>query len=314
MNNPTPASALPQFENLRWQALTKKDLPDLTALAQACLRTDGGLHFLFEPEELASLFFPDAPGTACGAWNSERRLVACAAVNLAGEAQARRSVILGHVHPEWRRRGLGTALLDWSKSQAEALLAAEPAGHRLLQVRTEALTEPAAQLYRKSGFQQSFEEWVMRRELARPQAEPVLPEGVTLTNWQPDLAEAFFQAYQEAFRTRPGFPNWTLDEWLDDDIQAGWSLLARREAQPLGFLTAMEAHPGAYIIQLGVIPSERHSGLASALMFASMRCMQADGILSAQLAVNANNPAAQGLFARLGFESIGRRARFVQTL
>ncbi|MCI0577665.1 MAG: hypothetical protein L0331_15875 [Chloroflexi bacterium] len=41
-----------------------------------------------------------------------------------------------------------------------------------------------------------------------------------------------------------------------------------------------------------------------------MRRMQAAGAVSAQLTVNVNNPGAIVAYEQLGFETIGRRARY----
>jgi mycothiol synthase len=302
---------------LRRETLRRSDLPALTALARASLAADGGLPFLFEPESLLELFLPDRRMEAQAVWTPGGALAACASVSLVGEKTPRRAVILGHVHPDWRGRGLGTALLAWSRGKAEAFFEGMPPDSRVLQIRNESLSDAAERLYQKNGFTKSFEERVLRRELDRALPQTLLPQGLTLTEWQPDLAEAFYRAYRESFRTRPGFPGWSqaewLESWVDQDTRPGWSLLARREEEPLGFVTAADAAPHGYIVQLGVVKSARGSGLASALMLESMRRMQADGIPAALLTVNVNNPNARGLFSKMGFKEFGRRARYELT-
>jgi ribosomal protein S18 acetylase RimI-like enzyme len=68
--------------------------------------------------------------------------------------------------------------------------------------------------------------------------------------------------------------------------------------------------PGGHIWQIGVVPAQRRRGLGSALLVESMRRMQAEGATPALLTVHVNNPGAILAYTRLGFTTIGRRARY----
>jgi ribosomal protein S18 acetylase RimI-like enzyme len=185
-------------------------------------------------------------------------------------------------------------------------------------VSTESLTEPADRLYQAHGFERVFDELVMRRDLQLPLPVRALPPDVTITSWRPDLAEQFFLAYDAAFHDRPGFPGWSAAEWIarvtENDLILEWSLLARAGGLPLGFVIGnidlTTDPPGGYVWQIGVIPAQRRRGLASALLVETMRRMQAAGATSTQLTVHINNPGAIQAYARLGFATIGRRARY----
>jgi ribosomal protein S18 acetylase RimI-like enzyme len=189
-------------------------------------------------------------------------------------------------------------------------------------VATESLSEPARRLYLKFGFTCVFEELVMERDLHKPLPDRLPPPGVTLTSWQPELAEDFFQAYHNAFRERPGFPGYSAAEWIagvsSDEQKPEWTLLARVEGEPVGFVIGeidlSKDPPGGYIMQIGVIPAQRRRGLASALLVESMRRMQAAGASPALLTVHVNNPGAIQAYARLGFSEVGRRARYERVL
>ena len=101
-NNPPP----PDLEGLTWRLITRDDLPVLVELASACHLADGGLGFMFEPDNLKDQYFPDAPGTAIGAFASNGHLVASAAVYASGEPDVQRVIIVGHVQPDLRGRGI----------------------------------------------------------------------------------------------------------------------------------------------------------------------------------------------------------------
>lgn len=187
-----------------------------------------------------------------------------------------------------------------------------------MEVATESLTEPAHRLYLAHGFVSVFEELVMERDLHLPLPDRSLPQEATITNWQPDLAEQFFQAYQASFRDRPGFPGYSASEWIasviEEDHKPEWTLLMRIGGEPVGFVSgyidSTKEPPGGYIGQIGVIPAQRRRGFASALLVETMQRMQEAGAGSALLAVHLNNPGARETYSRLGFITAGRRARY----
>jgi mycothiol synthase len=312
--NPAP----PNLPDLNWRSISRADRATLVELAGTCHLADGGLAFLIEPDALMSRYFPNALGAAIGAFTTDERLAACATVHIAGDAVPPRATIVGQVRPGLRSRGIGTYLMRWSQFQAQALTAGAVANQLALQIRTESLTDPADRLYRAWGFEHVFEELVMRQDLRLPLPDRALERDITIATWQPELAEQFFQAYHASFRDRPGFPGWSAAEWIawvaEDDLVPEWSLLACRGGAPLGFLIGSadltSDPPGGYVVQVGVVPEVRRRGLASALMVEAMRRMQANGATSALLTVNINNPGAIQAYTRLGFITIGRRARY----
>jgi ribosomal protein S18 acetylase RimI-like enzyme len=290
--NPAP----PSEAGLIWRPITLDDLAALVELAEECRladgAADGGLAFMNEPDNLGERYFPDVPGAAIGAFAADEHLAACTTVHLAHESGTERAIIIGQVRPEWRNRGIGAYLMRWSQVQAQALFTPATVDKRLLQVSTESLTDSANRLYQAHGFEPVMEELVMRRDLHLPLPDRPLPPEVSVTSWQPNLTDQFFQAYQASFRDRPGFPGWSVAEWIgrridDENARPEWSLLARTGDVPVGFLTA-----------------------GTALMVETMRRMRAAGESATQLTVNVNNPGAIQAYVQLGFATVGRRARY----
>jgi mycothiol synthase len=322
MKNTTTNPSPPELDGLLWRPVTRDDLSLQVDLAQTCYLSDGGIHAMFEPEEISSRFFPDGPGAATGALNAEGQLVACATVNISGDSSTLRATIQGHVRPDMRGKGLGTYLMHWSQAQAQDLLAGGATEQRVLRIRTESLTESAQQLYLAHGFQNVFEALVMGRDLRQPLPDWPLPSDVTINHWQPDLSQQFFQAYHAAFRDRPGFPGYSADQWIsgvnENDHKPEWSLLAWVRGEPVGYVIGnidLTLDPaGGHIWQVGVIPAQRRRGLGSALLVESMRRMQAAGAVSARLEVHVDNPGAIQAYAGLGFVTIDRRARYEKIL
>jgi mycothiol synthase len=305
-NIPTP----PRLPGISWRTLQPNDQDAIMALSAACQTADGGQALI-----AADLYFrAGSAGTTIGAFDASDRLIACPAVWPEQTPQEQRANILGQVHPDQRGRSLGAFLLSWSIAQAQALLSAMPEDRpRVLRLTTEALTPAAERLYQRFGFTQQFAEDVMRRDLHLELPDAPFPPGVSLAEWTPALAGQFFEAYQDSFRERPGFPIWSAEQWIewatgDNGFHPQMSLLARHGEQPIGFIVC----DAAWIVQVGTHPAWRGRGLGAALVVEALRRFKAAGAEQVTLDVNANNPRAARVYAWLGFDMVGRRARYLR--
>ena len=225
--NPVP----PSLANLILRPIARDDLAVVLDLAGACYITDGGLHFMIEPDFLQDRYFPEAPGSAIGAFAADGRLVACATVHLGGDTGKQHATIVGQVHarnaqpghrrlPDALEPGTGRRLCWPLPKQGNITLSSGP----------NRSPSSAHHLYLAHGFNPEDIQLVMRRDLLQPLPDRSLPPDVTITTWQPALADQFYQAYHAAFRERPGFPGFTAAEWVDnwttDRFVPEWSFLA----------------------------------------------------------------------------------------
>jgi len=303
----------PTSLSIAWRPLQPADCGAISALTSACLAADGGLPLATSADFIEGRYLSAPTRATIGGFDRNGRLIACTAAQLAEAPEECRGLIVGQVHPAYRRRGLGSFLIRWSIAQARLLLESCATDRsQVLCIATESLAEASAQLYTRYGFTQQFGETVMRRNLNMPLPDRVLPHDITLEIWTPALAGQFFEAYQASFRDRPGFPVWSASEWIewvagDDTFLPNLSLLARREGHLIGFIVCCEE----WIVQVGVRPEERRRGIASALVVEALRRFHATGGDHVFLDVNVNNPTAERVYARLDFEVIGQRARYV---
>jgi GNAT superfamily N-acetyltransferase len=204
----------PSVPGFIWRTITRDNLATLVELAGKCYLVDGGLSFLFDAENLRADSIPPAPGAARGAFDQEKRLVACTTVHIDAKSNKKHTRIVGLVWPDLRNKGIGTYLIQWSQLQAQSLLARTISDRWEMQIATESHTEPADRLYQAHGFEQVFETLVLRRDLHLPLPDRALPPDVTLANWQPKLAVQFYQSYHASFQERLGFPGWRVAEWI----------------------------------------------------------------------------------------------------
>lgn len=280
-------------DDLAWSVLDDDSFDELRALAHACLEADGGLP-LFTGEQMLRGRMPI--GESIAARDGSGALVAAASVSV-GDSGA---ITTGMVHPARRGEGLGRRLLRWARDRA---------GHAPLTVATETLSERAERLYARFGLAEVFAEDVMRHDLSDVPDVPA-PEGITLTPVSAADHTLLFEAYARSFADRPGFTLPIAAEWLDEliedpDYRADLSLLATDVDQPVGFVNVL----GTWVDQVGVVPPYRGRRLGAHLVAHVLGALAGEGADGCWLTVNVDNPADQ-LYRSLGFQVVGRRARY----
>ncbi len=185
-------------------------------------------------------------------------------------------------------------------------------------VTCEQLTDEIIAEYQKRGFTLAFAEEVMRFDLSQIIPLVALPADIACFPWNTQHIPAFFAVYQAAFRERPGFPRWTMEQWVnwhtdDATFRPDLTLLAVAQEQPAAFIASTndaEVQQIGWISQLGVHPQWRGRGLAAALISQNLLAWHSEGKQAVMLHVNVNNPGAMQLYQRLGFTVVGRRGAF----
>ncbi len=122
----------------------------------------------------------------------------------------------GRVHPEYRGRGIGTALLQWSEGRARQAIPKAPAGTRVSLLQQALATDEAAQeLFRSQGFALVRYFFRMLIEMEEAPPEPLWPAGIEIRIFEQEKdLEALILADQDAFRDHWGFVERSLEEDL----------------------------------------------------------------------------------------------------
>jgi len=202
------------------------------------------------------------------------------------------------VHPERRRQGLGRALTGE--------LAAAADGH-VLRLWAHGDLPAAAALARAAGFDRFRALWQMRRSLAEPLDQPVLPAGRTLRTFVPGQDEdRWLSLNGRAFAKHPEQGGWTRHDlelrerepWFDP---AGF-FIAERGGQMAGFHWTKVHDPTlGEVYVVGVDPAEQGSGLGRALTLAGLQHLRDLGVARAMLYVDEDNVPAIRMYEALGF-------------
>jgi mycothiol synthase len=212
------------------------------------------------------------------------------------------------VHPAYRRRGVGGALVD-------ALEAASPDGR--LRLWAHGRQADAAALAGSRGYVEERILWQLRRSLLARFPPAPLPDDVVLRPFEVGADEAAWVAVNNrAFVDHPDQGGWTLEDlrvrerepWFDP---AGF-LLAEQAADHrlLGFhwtkvhggKDGRHGHPPiGEVYVLGVDPAAHRHGLGAALTVAGLRYLRGRALAQVMLYVDEANQAALRLYERLGF-------------
>jgi mycothiol synthase len=276
---------------LTWRAgLDEAEAAEVRALAAAAAAVDGtaplGEHVLLHlgGDDVAHLLARDTGGALHG----------IAQLGPDGGAELA-------VHPEHRRAGLGTRLV-------EELLARADAGP--LQLWAHGQHPGAVAIAARLGFSVARELWQMRRSLLDPIPEPELPDGVRLRPFVVGADEGeFLRVNNAAFDWHPEQGGWDLGQiqlreaepWFDP---AGFLLAVDEQDRLLGFhwtKVHTEPEPIGEVYVLGVDPAARGLRLGRALTLAGLLHLRDRGQSEVMLYVEADNAAAVRLYGDLGF-------------
>jgi GNAT superfamily N-acetyltransferase len=319
----------PAHLDLRWRPMTLEDAPALHGLLAAIEDADGSRSRTSPAEVVESLqgeWKDLATDTLVGV-DADGELRAYAFVEVRpGDRRTVRAFLRGGVHPAWRGRGVGPAVLAWMEGRGRQMLAAtgkDVPGR--LAVYVDEHQRDQRRLYAAAGFSPIRWYTQMRRDLADPVPDAPVPPGLRVVPWSEDLDDAVRLAHNEAFLDHWGTEPQTPETWRGHQsaFAPTWSFVALDVSGGGGAVPGAPVVAGylisgryeqdwpvlgytcGYTDLLGVRPAYRGRGLAVALLAAAMRAYRADGMQYAALSVDTANPSgAHALYPRLGYEPV----------
>jgi mycothiol synthase len=250
-----------------------------------------------------------------------------------GTRAAHRLFARGAVHPNFRRRGVGRALLQAAEARARVRRTELPPGLACYFEISCRSTQPAnSALCQSQGLTPVRRFHRMVRDLRQPLPDVTLPTGFVLRPWEPDADEALLAAHNEAF----------ADHWADEPVppeqwrhfrevpyfrpdlwHLAWTAAPNEPAVLAGFCLNFispnhQARMGrreAMLDEIGVRPAFQRRGLAAALLAHTLYSLQAAGQETVVLIVDTDNVhAAPRLYARAGFTTTDENLIFRKAL
>jgi GNAT superfamily N-acetyltransferase len=228
--------------------------------------------------------------------------------------------INGAVLPEWRRKGIGTALLEYNVERARELAATQQTERqRVLGSWSNDRQAGRIALLQKQGFEPVRWFFEMTRDLSDPIPEVELPEGLEIRPVTDDNIFQVWHADVEAFKDHWGgfddsderLKSWMESPTFDPTL---WVIAWDGDEVAAGNVNSISHEENAAIgVQRGWLNSVftrrpwRKRGLANALIARSLQLIKDRGMDYGVLGVDAENPTgALGLYERNGFKVLER--------
>jgi len=286
-------------EGLIARPLTATDIDDVVAMINACERHDTG-ELMWEREDLIADSSSDGFDPVrdwMGVFDGDR-CVAWAMV-----LQQRRTHV--DVHPDVRRRGIGSALRGWAVDRVREL-----GGAYVSQTIDDRLTDVVSAL-QAAGYTPRFTSWVLRMDHPIP-LEPAPPVGIDLRAFQPADETELLGMFEEAFSE--------FEERLPSSIGTWRAMTTRREGfRNEDMVVAVDGERivgGAFLIRsagsiwvdkFAVHRDYRHRGIARAMLAAA--CARSHELGSSFTELNTDSRTGALSF----YERIGMRIRLSYT-
>lgn len=223
----------------------------------------------------------------------------------------------GYVDPAWRRRGVGTAILERNEARLRALSASHDTERpRRLGTFADARRPGAVALVTSHRYEPVRFFFNMLRPTLDGIEVPPLPDGLEVRPIAPDRAayRRLFDADAEAFLDHWGgfdASDETFQEWLDEpEFDPTLFVIAWDGDEIAGAVINIIDENENELLQRkrGLLASVfvrrpwRRRGLAAALVARSLVVLRERGMTSAWLGVDADNPTgALGVYERAGF-------------
>lgn len=150
------------------------------------------------------------------------------------------------------------------------------------------------------GFRHASTSWKLVRDLPAP--PPVWPDGTSVRPWEKDRdARAVHAVVTEGFRGTSFGRERTFEEWSQVHLAHLTDVVcAYRGDELVGVATRGTLLGLPYLAQLAVLPSQRGTGLGTALLLETFARDAADGAQQSTLSVDGDNDGARRIYNGVG--------------
>jgi GNAT superfamily N-acetyltransferase len=225
--------------------------------------------------------------------------------------------LFGFLLPEWRRKGIGTAMLRWNENRLREI-AAEQAydGPKFFQSYAGDSEKGTIAMLEKEGYTAARWGFNMKRGVDEPLPESPMPAGLEVRPAQKEHYRAIWDAMQEAFRdhwgyvpgTEENYKEWQEEKTFQPDIwKVAWEG-NQVAGMVLNFIDEDENveynRRRGYTEGISVRRPWRKHGLARSLLVQSIQMFREMGMTETALGVDAHNlSGALNLYKGVGYHT-----------
>lgn len=220
--------------------------------------------------------------------------------------------VYGYVHPEYRGRGIGRALVEWGENWARDHMERAPDDARIIvQHYLHASNTAARELLESLGYTSVRGVYTMEIDLPEPPPAPEWPNGVTVRTFVPGQDEQVtYETVEEAFRDHWGRPKNTFERFLTMTRAASfdpqlWFLAVDRD-EVVGVSLCKIAADQGIVESVGTRRPWRGRGLGLAILRHGFSVFYQRGVHNAWLSVDSESTTgAPRLYHRAGMHVTG---------
>lgn len=304
---------------LRWRSLISSDAPAIMTLAREVDDYEDAFHRV-TAQDIADMMEgahgSDLVDTIVGV-DAEGRIGAVASVRvLRGIPDQAVAQLRARVHPHWRGRGLGRALLFWQEARARQLLVQEFGADSTLPAQimniVDAHMTDRRRLYIAAGFYPKRTFSIMYRDIEGGETVPSISSEYSVTPWSEDDTAEAKNLHMEVFNDHY-WPQ-MRERWWDEAMSEKddrWSYIARAtDGQVAGYCVigrpsdrwAATGRQEAYVALIGVSSQHRGKGLLKLLLGNAIAAAARSGMTRIGLDVDTQSASnAQAIYEHYGF-------------
>lgn len=222
---------------------------------------------------------------------------------------------LAYLIPEWRRKGIGSAMLHFAESRLRRIAYEHPHEEpKFFLVEVNAREKAKIALLEREHYRPTRYFMMMVRDLNHPMPEAPMPAEVEVRPVKPEHYRLIWDAKSEAFQdhwgyvppTEEEYQTWVNSRQFQPDL---WKIAWDGDqvvGTVLGYIDTEEnkvhQRKRGYTEDISVRKPWRRCGVARSLLVQCMRTVKQHGMTEAALGVDTKNPnEAARLYASVGF-------------
>lgn len=314
--------------SLTWQPLTREDAKASADLLNAIEVVDKIGENYTEEDTLTELLDPytDLERGSLAVFDGDVMVGYMKTRYKPSAEEVHRVFLDGGVHPDYRRRGVGTVLVEAGVAAAKVLHALhQPTLKLVVDVHKSEHIAGVPELLRSQGFAPVRYFQRMEHPLGDALGAVAIPDGLRVEPWSEQNDDDFRVTRNESFKDHWGAVSMPVDLWknkiTNQTFRPEVSFLLREVANgvPVGMLVTMSWEADtvatgvrdAHFMLIGTLPDYRKRGAASALIGYALRAAVDQHYDRASLSVDSADPSgASGVFEKTGFTPTMRYVRW----
>lgn len=226
----------------------------------------------------------------------------------------------GFLVPEWRRKGIGGAMLIWMEDRLREIAETHPPDHgKIFQVNVSQFQKGISAMLERAGYQPARSFYEMVRPSLDEIVEFSLPDGLEVRPVSPNQYQAIWKSVDDTSKDEWGYKEPTNDdyqEWLANPHfqphlwQVAWDIAANQiVGHVLTFIDDGENEQfnrkRGYTEGVGVDGSWRRRGIARALISRSLQAQKAAGMRESALVADSDSTSnVIRLYESCGFQIV----------